>query len=164
MKRLSLAATALAVLTFLTTFSALAGEDAPVPSEEAMKLAKEITDKGASTFNSFNAKAMADTYLEDARIFFVSKEESGISIKEYSGRGEIEKLYTDLFKTSETIQARNHVEYAKLLTPDVLVISGTFDTNQLKADSPKIPFYQVRVKKGDAWLIQSLRIFYLPQK
>ena len=28
----------------------------------------------------------------------------------------------------------------------------------------KVPFYQVRVKQEDKWLINSLRIFYVPEK
>ena len=44
------------------------------------------------------------------------------------------------------------------------MIAGTFDTNTLKPDSPKVPFYQVRVKKGDQWLMSSVRIYVLPQK
>ena len=44
------------------------------------------------------------------------------------------------------------------------MIARTFGTNTLKPDSPKVPFYQVRVKKGDQWLMSSVRIFVLPQK
>ena len=51
-----------------------------------------------------------------------------------------------------------------MIAPDVLVIAGTFDLNTLKPDSPKIPFYQVRVKKGDQWLMSSVRDLLLPQK
>ena len=69
-----------------------------------------------------------------------------------------------MFKKPETTKSRNTVEYAKFLAPDILVIAGTFDLNTLKPDSPKIPFYQVRVKKGDKWLMSSLRIYFVPQK
>ena len=91
---------------------------------------------------------------------------NGYSVKEYDGRAEIETWSTPtLFKDEHgTIQAKNTVEYAKLLAPDLLVIAGTFEPNQL-ADKPiKVPFYQVRVKQGDKWLIHSVRIFVLPEK
>jgi len=107
---------------------------------------------------------MADYYLEDAEIALVSKEEGGLKIQTQKGRAEIEKFYADIFKRPETIKSRNTVEYAKLIAPNVLVIAGTFDTNTLKPDSPKVPFYQVRVKKGDQWLMSSVRIFVLPRK
>jgi hypothetical protein len=136
------------------------GQDA----DEAMKLARKLTEEGAATFNTVNAKAMAAYYTDDARIFLQSKDQNGVSVKEYDGREEIERLYADLFKDRTTIQSKNTVEYAKLLAADVLVIAGTFAPD-LNAEKPlKVPFYQVRLKQGDKWLIHSLRIFVLPEK
>jgi len=133
-------------------------------ADEAMKLAKKLTEAGAATFNTANAKAMAAYYTEDAKVFLQSRGDSGISIKEYDGRGEIEGLYADLFKDPGTIQSKNTVEYAKLLASDVLVIAGTFEPNQNAANPLKVPFYQVRLKQGDRWLINSLRVFVVAEK
>src|SRR5437762_3040533 len=113
-------------------------------ADEAMKLAKKLTEAGAATFNTANAKAMAAYYTEDAKVFLQSRGDTGISTKEYDGRGEIEGLYADLFKDPGTIQSKNTVEYAKLLASDVLVIAGTFEPNLNAADPLKLPFYQVR--------------------
>ena len=133
--------------------------------DEATALAIKLTEQGAATFDTFNSKAMADYYLEDGEIALVNKEEGGgLKVKYYKGRAEIEQGYAEMFKKPETIKSKNTVEYAKLIAPEVLVIAGTFDLNTLKPDSPKLPFYQVRVKKGDQWLISSVRIFVLPQK
>jgi ketosteroid isomerase-like protein len=133
-------------------------------TDETMALAVKVTEQGAATFDTFNAKAMADYYLDDAEIALVTTEDGGLKVQAQKGRAEIEKFYSDVFKKPETIKSRNTVEYAKMIAPDVLVIAGTFDTNTLKPDSPKVPFYQVRVKKGDQWLMSSVRIFVLPQK
>ncbi len=57
-----------------------------------MKLARKLTEEGATTFNTANAKAMAAYYTEDAKIFFETKNDSGVSVKEYNGRDEIEKV------------------------------------------------------------------------
>jgi len=141
-----------------------AGAEKDKPDDEATALAVKLTEQGAATFDTLNAKAMADYYLEGAEIALVSKEEGGLKLQTQKGRAEIEKFYADIFKKPETIKSRNTVEYAKLIAPDVLVIAGTFDTNTLKPDSPKVPFYQVRVKKGDQWLMSSVRIFVLPRK
>ena len=141
-----------------------AGPEQDQPADEATALAVKLTEQGAATFDTFNAKAMADYYLEDAEIALVTREEGGLKFQTQKGRAEIEKFYADMFKKPETIKSRNTVEYAKLIAPDVLVIAGTFDTNTLKPDSPKVPFYQVRVKKGDQWLMSSVRIFVLPRK
>src|SRR4051794_32818977 len=86
-------------------------------ADEATKLAKKLTEEGAATFNTANAKAMAAYYTDDAIVFLQSKDENGHSVKEYDGRGEIERLYADLFKDPGSIQAKNTVEYAKLLAP-----------------------------------------------
>src|SRR5271157_3031354 len=152
---------AIAVLTVVLNRGAGPEKDKP---DEATALAVKLTELGAATFDTFNAKAMADYYLEDGENALVSKEERGLKFQAQKGRAEIEKFYADIFKKPETIKSKNTVEYAKLIAPDVLVIAGTFDTNTLKPDSPKVPFYQVRVKKGDQWLMSSVRIFVLPQK
>jgi uncharacterized protein (TIGR02246 family) len=132
-------------------------------ADEAMKLAKRLTEEGAATFSKADAKAMAAYYVEDAVVFLQGKNDDGHSVKEYAGRAEIERLYADFFKEPRTIQARNTVDYARLLAPDLLVIAGTFEPDQLAAKPMKIPFYQVRVKQGEKWLIHSVRIFVLPE-
>ena len=129
-----------------------------------MKLARKLTEEGAATFSKADAKAMAAYYTEDAIVFLQSKGDDGYSVKEYDGRAEIERFYADFFKEPGTIQAKNTVDYARLLAPDLLVIAGTFEPNQLAAKPMKVPFYQVRVKQGDKWLIHSVRIFVLPEK
>ncbi len=166
MKRvIALAVTVALAIAVLTVGSIRgAGPDKDKP-DEATALAVKLTEQGAATFDTFNAKAMADYYLEDGEIALVSKDPEGrLGVKYYKGRAEIEKACADIFKKPETIKSRNTVEYAKLIAPDVLVIAGTFDLNTLKPDSPQLPFYQVRVKKGDQWLISSVRVFELPQK
>ena len=129
-----------------------------------MTLARKLTEEGAATFAKCDARAMAAYYTESAIVFLQSKGDEGHSVKEYDGRAEIEGLYADLFKEQKTMQSRNTVEYARLLAPDLLVIAGTFEPDQLAAMPMKVPFYQVRIKQGDKWLINSLRIFVLPEK
>jgi uncharacterized protein (TIGR02246 family) len=149
---------------FLLAFSVNLSLGRDMADDEALKLATRLTQEGAATFNKADAKAMAAYYVEDAKMFLQSKEDDEVSEKEYAGREEIEKFYAELFKNPETIQAKNTVEYARLLAPDLLVIAGTFVPNEA-ADKPlKVPFYQVRVKRGDKWLIHRLRIFVLPEK
>src|SRR5271165_5246848 len=154
-------ALAIAVLTVGSIRGAGPDKDKP---DEATALAIKLTEQGAATFDTFNAKDMAKYYLEDGEIALVTKEEGGLKVQSQKGRAEIEKFYADVFKKPETIKSKNTVEYAKLIAPDVLVIAGTFETNTLKPDSPKVPFYQVRVKKGDQWLMSSIRVYVLPQK
>lgn len=144
------------------TSARTSGQDAP--ADEAMTLARKLTEEGAATYSKCDARAMAAYYTEKAIVFLQGKNDEGHSVKEYDGRAEIEGFYADLFKDKKTMQARNTVEYARLLAPDLLVIAGTFEPDQLAAEPMKVPFYQVRVKQGDRWLIHSLRIFVLSGK
>ncbi len=129
--------------------------------DPALALARKLTDAGAATFNNLNAKTMAAYYTEDAKLTVESREGEQVTLKEHVGHDEIEQFYYDLFENREpgTIVSRNHVEYARLLADDVLVIAGVFEPNTRDEKSLKVPFYQVRVKHGDKWLITSMRIF-----
>jgi len=148
----------------LGTFFVVTAQGQDQGGDEAIKLAKKLTEEGAATFNTANAKAMADYYTADAKVTLHGRNDQGFSAKEYDGREEIQGLYADLFKDRGTIRSKNTVEYAKLLASDVLVIAGTFEPN-LDADKPlKVPFYQVRHKRGDKWLINSLQIFVVGEK
>jgi hypothetical protein len=149
-----------AITAALITVSAAFAQD----SDEAMRLAKKLTEEGSITFNTANAQAMSAYYSGDAKFYFQSTDSNGVTVKEYNGRDEIERFYVDLFKDGGTIRSKNTVEYAKKLNVETLVIAGTFIPNEAAADPISIPFYQVRVKQNDKWLIHSLRIFYLPAK
>jgi uncharacterized protein (TIGR02246 family) len=157
-----MAARALAFVGVL--FAAARSPSQEQAADEAMKLAGKLTEDGAATFSKADAKAMATYYTEDAVVFLQGKNDAGYSVKEYDGRAGIERLYADFFKGPATIKAKNTVDYAKFLAPDLLVIAGTFEPDQLAAKPLKLPFYQVRVKQGDKWLIHSVRIFVLPGK
>ncbi len=131
---------------------------------DAKKLAQEILTKGAALFDTQDAMAMSATYTDDARLFWVEKDKSTgkIKVDVKEGRSEIDKLYRDLFKdTKEKTTSRNTVEFAKLVSPDVLVIHGYFQPN-INNDG-KYSFVQERVKQGDKWLIQCLRLYILPK-
>ena len=72
-------------------------------ADEAMKLAKKLTEEGSATFNTANAKAMAEYYTADAKVTMHSRNDQGISAKEYDGREEIQGLYADVFKDRAAI-------------------------------------------------------------
>ncbi|QEH37943.1 hypothetical protein OJF2_65390 [Aquisphaera giovannonii] len=160
MRHIRLAAlTACLALMLTTSRLPAAGQDRDKPADEATALAVKLTTEGAALFDTMNAKAMADTYTEEGEIVMTLRGGDGNKKTErYVGRPEVEKHYGKLFEKPQTIKSRNHVEYAKLVAPDMLVIAGTFDVNTLQSDSPKVPFYQVRVKEGDKWLVSSMRI------
>jgi hypothetical protein len=163
MRRRMLTFASISGLALFALAAVVAAQEPAAVNTEAMKIAQKVTEQGAATFDTFDAKAMAATYLTDAELVVVTKEDGSLKYQRHAGRTAIEEQYAGVFKNPQTIKSKNLVEYARLIAPDVLVIAGIFDMNTLTPDSPKIPFYQVRVRKGDAWMISSMRIYVLPQ-
>lgn len=132
---------------------------APAAEPDAKALAHEILTKGAALFDRRDAAALADTYIEDAELTLIGKDQDtgGYKAQETRGRTAIERFYQDLFKDRPAgAKSKNEVEHARLVAPDLLVIQGRF-TPDVDRDEP-IPFVQIRAKKGDQWLIVSLQL------
>ena len=135
---------------------------APADEKDAKALAQEILTKGAALYDTQDAMAMAATYTDDARIFWVErdKDTGKIKVTNKEGRTEIDRVYRDLFKPGEPkTTSRNTVEFARFVAPDLLVIHGYFVPNV--NNEGKYSFVQERVKQGDKWLIQTLRIYVI---
>jgi len=131
---------------------------------KAKDLAQDILNKGSALFDTRDAAAMAATYTEDAQLFWLQKEDSTgeIKVTNKNGRAEIEALYRDIFKNGgEKTTSKNTVEFARLASPDVLIIEGVFQPNVDKQG--KFPFVQARVKQGDKWLMKTLQFFVMSQ-
>jgi hypothetical protein len=128
--------------------------------KDAKAAAQALLDKGAALFDTRDAAAMAATYTEDAQILWFDKDSSTgeIKLSLKKERAEIEALYHDLFKDAkEKTTSKNTVEFARLITPDLMVIHGVFQPNVDKPD--KFPFVQTRVKVGDKWLMKVLELY-----
>jgi hypothetical protein len=99
-------------------------------------------------------------WLFDAQLLWIDKDgtsgEIKVSVKK--DRAEIESVYHDLFKDAkEKTTSKNTVEFARLVTPELMVIHGVFQPNLDKPD--KFSFVQTRVKVGDKWLIKILDLY-----
>jgi ketosteroid isomerase-like protein len=154
MKRLAL----LALVLVIAPLSARGqtGDDA------AKQLAQKILDQGAALYDTKDAQAMAATYIEDAIVSYMAKDESTGQYKPEirRGRPDIQALYEKLFENKNATTSRNNVEYAHMIGSDFLVIQGTFQPDT--SNEGKIPFVQTRMKQGDKWLIANLQLFVLP--
>jgi hypothetical protein len=129
-------------------------------TEDAKTLAQSILDKGSALFDTRDAMSMSATYTDDARLTIYGKSDSGdgytTQIKD--GRGAIEETYRDLFKGDQPkTTSKNEVLDAEFVAPDLLLIRGKFQMNT--NDPDKWAFTQLRVKKGDKWLIWQLQLF-----
>lgn len=130
--------------------------------KDAKMVAQGLLDKGAALFDTRDAAAMAATYTEDAQILWFDKDSSTgeIKLSFKKERGEIEALYQDLFKdVKEQTTSKNTVEYARFITPEVMVIHGVFQPRLDKPD--KFSFVQTRVKVGEKWLMKVLELYVL---
>ena len=109
-----------------------------------------------------DVRAMGATFTEDAVLVVVSKDQSTGHYKteEQRGRSQIEDFYRKLYDglTGSTV-SKNTVESARLLAPDLMIVSGSFQPNTSNALS--LPFTQVRVKVGEKWLKKNLVVFIL---
>jgi hypothetical protein len=151
----------LTLAALLMASSPVWADDSPASRNEAMQLARKLLTVGAATYDSHDAAAMAAFYTDHARVKMVGKGEAGYKVTLYNGRTEIEKLYAGLFKSDKPTHARNTVEYARFIAPDLLMITGTFEPD---IGSIQVPFVQMRVNHKGQWLMSDLTIFMVPAK
>jgi RNA polymerase sigma factor (sigma-70 family) len=145
--------------TALGTSPPPAARPAAPPKSEAETIAETFLKAGSDLFDAKNAAALAATYTEDAEILLVGRKDGQHDEGTKRGRAEIEPFYRDLFADAGAIDSENTVEFARLISPDVLVVHGRFRPDTGK---PEWPFVQMRVKQGDRWLISKLWLFLTP--
>lgn len=154
----------LAAVLAVTLAAATARADDP--ADEARRVAVKVTTAGAALFDARDAKGLALTYAEDARLEVIIRDKDSGELKTETkvGRAEIQGYYQELFKSDHAIHARNTVEHARLLADDLLTISGVFEPNTEAADPLKLPFLQLRARRGGEWRVVSLQVFFIPGK
>lgn len=128
--------------------------------DEATAVARELTDAGARLFAAKDARGLVDTYLDDAEVTLLQKDSEGLKTEVRKGRTAIEAAYRELFQNDKPFQARNRVEHARYLGPEMLLITGSFEL-KVGDDSPlAIPFVQVRIKQGKLWLVHTMQLYH----
>ncbi len=147
---------AILVATLIGT-AALAADDG------STALARQLTTAGAALFEARNAAGLANTFLDEAEIVMVSQGDAGTKRDVRRGHSAIEGLYTDLFRDGKSIRARNLVEHARFLGPDLLLISGTFELTSGTESPLTLPFVQIRQRSGADWKVQHLEVFLVPR-
>jgi ketosteroid isomerase-like protein len=151
----------------LLSLGVLLGSPMVRGEEEAKPLAEKVTAEGAKHFSARDAQALSESYTDDAVLFLVTYDQSTGRAKvadTKEGRSAIRSLYEDLFRDGQTIDAHNEVEYARLVGPDYLIIAGTFEMKRGLLDVSRLPFVQTRIRQGDRWLIQSMRVAFMPNQ
>ncbi len=145
----------------LLTATVVGADDQDDPKAIAVK----VTAAGTSLFDARDAKGLAQTYTEDARLDLYSKENSGeLKLETKVGRAEIQAGYEEMFKSQSVIHAKSTIEHARRIDADMILFSGIFEPNTESAEPLKLPFTQVRIRQGDSWKIVSLQLFVMLQK
>jgi ketosteroid isomerase-like protein len=129
------------------------------PKSEAEIIAEKFLKAGSELFDAKDATALAATYTEDSEIVFVDKKDGEIRYEVKQGRADIEKFYRDFFQNAGAVDSENFVEFARLISPDLLVVHGRFRPD---VDKTEWPFVQMRVKQGERWLLSKLWLFLKP--
>jgi hypothetical protein len=146
--------TTLALPLLPTTARAAADDDAKT-------LAQSILDAGSKLFDTRNARAMAETYLEDGVIYTCFPEpETHVYKKDVTrGHADIEAGYAKIFadRPADT-KSKNIVESAKRMGADLLMIQGRFVLDVAQPENT-VEFVQVRQKQGDAWKVMTMQLF-----
>ncbi len=87
MKRLFISVFALAIVALPLAAIRAADTGNDLPADEAMALAVKLTEAGAATFDTYNAKAMADYYLDDAEVSLATRDGEGLKVQTLQGTG-----------------------------------------------------------------------------
>jgi len=134
--------------------------------DEAKAVAVKVTTAGASLFDAKDAPALAATFTEEARLEVTIKEKdtNKYNTEVKQGRTQIEAYYRELFKSDATYHAKNTIEFAKEIAPDLILFTGIFETDSQAAEPLKLPFIQVRKKNGEAWQVVSMQVFVVLDK
>ncbi|MFO0960990.1 MAG: hypothetical protein U0800_26715 [Isosphaeraceae bacterium] len=143
---------------------ALGTPGARAQGTDARDLAQKQLDEGARLFDRRDAKAMAETYAEDAVLSLLSYDAGSGQYKneEFRGRQAIEENYKKLFDgLNGNTTSKNTVETARLLGSRVLIITGTFQLDI--SNGLTVPFSQIRIKVGEKWLKQKLTVYLVPE-
>ena len=129
--------------------------------EEAKAIAVKVTTAGATLFDAKDAAALAATFTEEARleVTFKTKDESTSKVEVKQGRTQIEAYYREFFKNDGTFHAKSTIEYAREISPDLILFAGTFVIDSQAPESFKIHFVQVRSKHGEDWRVVSMQVF-----
>ena len=153
---------AIAIPLLLATASlARAANEKPDP--EAMKLAKKLTEEGANLVNTRDFKAAADLYAEDGELVMAQDPRGIEDVQVVRGRKAIFDAINDEGGFAKGARLTPTVAYARMVTPDILFLSGIFTLGFGPDNDPgnnptTFQFSQVRRKVDGKWLISTQRL------
>ena len=132
-----------------------------VQAEDATAVANEVLKTGSALFDARDAAGLAATYAENGAIalFLRDKNDGSVKLESRQGAQEIKAGYADLFKDmAPSATCSNLLHAAEFLTPDLLLMRGTFKPDS--AQDISVTFVQVRTKQEGKWKVLSMQVLY----
>ena len=127
-------------------FAGRAKED----SKEGSAIQKQA-EAFIKAFENGDAKGVAACWAEDGTY-------AALSGPELKGREAILKAFTEFFATNKNLKMRITSDSLRFVTPDVAIEEGVAEVFPSDGGAPSIArFSNVHVKKGDAWLLSSVK-------
>jgi uncharacterized protein (TIGR02246 family) len=126
-----------------TAWSAQSDEDAAAIRQRA--------ESYVTAYNRHDAAAVADHWSEDA--VYVNRD-SGERIQ---GRTGIAAMFQTLFQDDTTSRLSVTIDSIRLITPEVAIEDGSAELVAADGEPSKSTYTAVHVKKGDTWLLDSVR-------
>lgn len=126
----------------------------------ALSIARQVLTTGAAMVALGDYEGVAGQFTDDGELVTKSLKASGPpEIQVFRGSGQL----LTWFKVVENLRGFtvvNNVEYARLVAPDLLYITGTLDLTGTDQQTTRLPFSQIRIQEGAAWKIINYQVIF----
>ncbi|NDE15262.1 hypothetical protein EBZ80_10070 [bacterium] len=126
----------------------------------AMSVARQVLTTGAAMVALGDSEGVAGQFTDDGELVTKSTKNAGPpEVQIFRGADQLLKW----FKIVEGLRGFtvvNNVEYARLVAPDLLYITGTLELTSPEQQTTGLPFTQVRVQEGASWKIVNYQIIF----
>gem|GEM_PF-2298851 len=126
----------------------------------AMSVARQVLTTGAAMVALGDSEGVAGQFTDDGELVTKSTKNAGPpEVQIFRGADQLLKW----FKIVEGLRGFtvvNNVEYARLVAPDLLYITGTLELTSPEQQTTRLPFTQVRVQEGASWKIVNYQIIF----
>jgi hypothetical protein len=126
----------------------------------ALSIARQVLTAGAAMVALGDDVGVAGQFVADGELVTKTlKSSAPPEILIYRG----EEQLRNWFKVVQGLRGFavvNSVEYARLVAPDLLYITGTLDLTSPDLKTTRLPFSQIRVQQGEMWKIINYQIIF----
>lgn len=157
MRRYAMIGTAIAALLMIAPPTPAQDRSA---DQDAMKIFEKAIRDFEAAYNSHDLDGVVAGMATDGER---TVHESVEAVERQKGREEVRAAYRRDFAENPQAKAKVKADSARLITPEVLVSSGTYEVMGLSAGRPRRgSFVNVSKKQGDRWVLVESHLFRTP--